>query len=84
MAWQKIGTILKGNKGSYMKIEFVKDKDGKAPSEVTLKAGQTLQIYDPRKSKFITEERLAKIPEYVKAEVFITPDRDPSDRESNG
>jgi hypothetical protein len=74
-AWKKIGTVMKGKKGNYIKIDFGKDKDGKElGTEVTLKAGQTLQLFDPRKSKFMTEERLAKIPDYVKAEIFITPD----------
>lgn len=64
MAWEKIGTIMKGKKGSYLKVT----------KTVTIKEGQNLQIFDPRKSKFITEERLAKIPEYVKAEVFLVPE----------
>jgi hypothetical protein len=64
MAWDKIGTIMKGKKGNYLKIT----------KTVTLKEGQNLQIFDPRKSKFMTEERLAKLPEYVRAEVFLTPE----------
>jgi hypothetical protein len=70
-AWKKIGTIMKGDKGSYLKIDLDKTK---GETHITLKQGQRLQIFDPRKSKFMTEERLAKLPDYVKAEVFVTPD----------
>jgi hypothetical protein len=63
MAWKKVGAILKGDKGKYIKIS----------ENVTFEKGQTLQIFDPRKSKFMTEERLATLPDYVVADIFLAP-----------
>lgn len=72
--WEKIGVIKRGQKGgNYMEISFDPRTGQK---EVTLKAGQKLQIFDPRKSKFMTEERLAKLPDYIRFEVFVTPDKE--------
>lgn len=75
MAWKKVGAVLRNKKGSgnYIQIQL-KDKDGNGPDTVTLKHGQSLQLFDPRKSKFMTEERLAKLPDYVRMEVFIAPE----------
>ena len=72
--WNKVGAVLKGKDGKskYIKID----------QDVSLKKGQTLQLFDPRKSKFMTEERLAKLPDYVVADIFVAPDRDkPQDKE---
>lgn len=65
MGWEKIGTIKKGDKGNYLKIE----------KDITLKKGQNLQVYNPRKSKFLTEEQIAKIPDFVMADVFLPPEK---------
>lgn len=73
MAWNKVGAVLKGKKGHYIKVS-TKGPDGKGPDTLTLTHGQTLQMFDPRKSKFMTEERLAKIPEYVRFEIFVAPE----------
>lgn len=72
-SWTKIGSILKGDKGKYVKISF---KPSSGQKEVTLKEGQTLQIFDPRKSTVKTEEEKAKIPDFVVAELFLAPPRD--------
>lgn len=67
--WKKVGAILKNkdpNKGKYIKIK----------EDITLKAGQFLQIFDPRKNPEITEEQLAKIPDYVVADIVLAPPRD--------
>ena len=75
MSWDKIGTLRKGNKGNfYLKI----DKD------VTLKAGESVQVKDPRKSlaeavtagrmsKEQADEMTAKVPEYIRYELYKTP-----------
>lgn len=74
--WVKVGAILKSKEGNkkYIKID----------QDVSLKKGQTLQIFDPRKSKFITEERLAKLPDYVLFDLFVAPDRDKPQEKEEG
>lgn len=66
--WKKVGAILKGKDG--------KSKYIKIAEEVTFIKGQTLQIFDPRKSAFIDEEKLAKIPDFVVADIFLAPPKD--------
>ncbi len=75
MAWDKIGSLRKSKSGGfYIKL----DKD------VTLAKDSTLAVQDPRKklsesveagrlSKEKAEEILAKIPEYIRYELFLTP-----------
>lgn len=76
MSWTKLGTLRKGKTGSlYLKI------DGE------IAAGETVQLQDPRKSVErlaatgkITEEqaseRLAKIPDYIRYELFRAPSKE--------
>jgi len=73
MAWLKVGTIRKSKKGSlYLKVE----------SDVKLTKDAALQIQDPRKKikdqvaagkleEAKGEERLSKIPEYIRQEVYL-------------
>lgn len=73
MAWLKVGTIRKSKKGGlYLKVE----------SDVTLVKDAVLQIQDPRKKikdqvaagkleAAKGEERLSKIPEYIRQEVYL-------------
>lgn len=71
--WTKVGTVMKrkdGN-GTYLKIDLRRGKEELA--ELLLKSGMILNIQDPRKRAGITEEQLAKIPEYVKAELYLPP-----------
>jgi hypothetical protein len=73
--WIKVGTILKGKEGSnnYLKVDI---REGKNKLEsVTLKSGQTLSCFNPRKKPGITEDELAKIPDFVLADVMISPDK---------
>ena len=74
--WTKVGTVMKrkdGN-GTYLKIDLRRGKEELA--ELLLKSGMILNIQDPRKRAGITEEQLAKIPEYVKAELYLPPAKD--------
>lgn len=72
--WKKVGAILKSKNGNgfYIKID----------EGITLSKGQTLNVQNPRDriqsladSGKITEkeaeERLAKIPDFVRYEVFL-------------
>jgi hypothetical protein len=63
--WTKVGSILenKAKTGKYFKVD----------ADVTLTKGQMLTIMNPRKRPGITEEQLAKIPDFVVAELFIPP-----------
>lgn len=64
--WTKVGSVLKK-----------KDKPGnyfKVAEDVALKKGQILQVQDPRQRPGITEEQLAKIPDFVKAEIYLVED----------
>jgi len=63
--WVKIGTIYKNKKGTgnYLKVA----------AGTTLTTGQILQVMNPRKRPGITEEQLAKIPDYVVAELLLPP-----------
>lgn len=74
--WTKVGTVMKrkdGN-GTYLKIDLRRGKEELA--ELLLKSGMILNIQDPRKRAGITEEQLAKIPDYVKAELYLPPAKD--------
>jgi hypothetical protein len=76
MAWNKVGSIRKSKKGSlYIKFD----------ADVNLTKDSVLQIQNPRekiqdmvKSGKLDEakanERLAKIPEYIRQEVFLVTD----------
>ncbi len=71
--WNKVGAIKKSQKGSlYIDVQ----------SAVELKMGQRLQLQNPRESidrlvksgkleEAVGEERKAKIPEFVKYDVFL-------------
>ena len=71
--WTKVGSIRKSKKGSlYVKVD----------ADVTLKKDSVLQIQNPRdnitsrlKAGKLTEaeanERLAKVPEFIRQEVFL-------------
>lgn len=63
--WIKVGTVLKrkDGKGRYMKVN----------STISLTEGQILNVQDPRNRPGITEEQLAKIPDFVVAELFLPP-----------
>lgn len=75
--WLTCGSLRKGPDGSlYIMVT----------SDVTLTKGTALQLQDPRKSitkmaekgfmtAEIAEERIAKIPEYVKYDVVLPPPR---------
>jgi len=75
--WLTFGSLRKGKDGS-LYITVTED--------VTLKKGASLQLQDPRKKAmamaekgYITEEvaqeRVAKIPEYVRYDVVLPPPR---------
>ena len=82
--WLKVGLIKKSNSGSqYLalgtpksgfrpcQVELVvKDMDGKVLARVD---NPTLNIQNPRKRKDITEEQLAKIPDFILAEISLAP-----------
>lgn len=78
--WVKVGTIYKGkvrddgSSNNYIKIDA---REGATElGSVTLKTGQTLSCFNPRKRKGITDAELAKIPDYVLADIMIGPDKD--------
>jgi hypothetical protein len=56
----------KKNTGNYLKVV----------EKVVLEKDQILNIQNPRKRPGITEEQLAKIPDFVVAEVYIPPARE--------
>jgi hypothetical protein len=76
MAWNKIGSVRKSKSGGlYIKVD----------KAVTLKEGQSLQLQDPRKSIQASiengklsqekgEEMLAKLPDYIRQDVFLVTD----------
>lgn len=74
--WTKVGTIClrKDGNGSYLKLDLRKGSE--KLKTLTLTADTILNIQDPRKRKGITEEQLAKIPDFVRAEVFLPPPRE--------
>lgn len=74
--WVKIGEILKKKDGSgtYIKLDLRKGKE--KLSSITLTNGSFLTVLDPRKRAGITEEQLEKIPDFVRAELFLAPPRD--------
>ena len=63
--WLKVGSILrkKDGKGVYFKVA----------NGVTLTKDSILTMQDPRERKGITEEQLAKIPDFVRFDVFLPP-----------
>ena len=66
--WVKVGAILKkkdGN-GQYIKVS----------DDVKLSKDMILNIQNPRKRPGITEDQLAKIPDWVLAEIYIPPAKD--------
>lgn len=77
MAWTKVGSLRKGKSGgNYIKVD----------TDVNLKKGQTLSLQDPRKSlenavangrmdEAKAEALKAKIPEYIKYDVVLVPDK---------
>jgi hypothetical protein len=66
--WIKVGTVLKKKKGegSYIKVT----------ANHTLKEGQFLQVFDPRKNPNAKEEDLEKIRDFVLFEIFDVKDVD--------
>jgi hypothetical protein len=76
MAWKKVGSIRKSKKGNlYIKFD----------SDVTMTKDSVLQIQNPRdkvqalmKSGKLSEqegnERLAKIHEYIRQEIYLVDD----------
>lgn len=76
--WKKVGSLRKSQKGdNYIKID----------DDVTLKKGAALQLKDPRKSldqavengRMSAEnaaERKAKIPDYIRYELILPPDKE--------
>lgn len=79
MAWTKVGSLRKSKHNGAFYIQV----DG----DVSLKKGTTLSVQDPRKklqesveAGRLTQERademLAKIPEYIRYEIFVTPPRE--------
>lgn len=79
--WLRIGNVMvgkpkaDGSKSSYIKIKLPRDREGNLTNgdEVTLKDGQVIQLQDPRKAPFMTPERAAKVPAYIKAELVVPP-----------
>lgn len=76
MSWAKVGTLRKSklNGGFYIKVD----------NDVTLTKDSTLSVQDPRKklqesvaagrlSAEKAEEMAAKIPEYIRYEIYVTP-----------
>ena len=64
--WIKVGTIVKNKdpkKNSYVKVD----------TSVSLTKGQYLTVINPRKRPGISEEDLAKIPDFVVADLLIAP-----------
>lgn len=60
--WTKVGSILKSKKGgSYIKVE----------NDMKLTKGQFLSVFNPRKRPGISPEDLAKIPDFVVADVLL-------------
>lgn len=66
--WTKVGSILKNKAGTGQYV--------KVAGDVTLKKDQILNVQNPRKRPGITPEQLAKIPDFVLAEIFIPPAKD--------
>lgn len=76
MAWNKVGSIRKSKKGSlYIKFD----------TDVNISKDSVLQIQNPREKiqdqvkagkldEAKANERLAKIPEYIRQEVFLVTD----------
>lgn len=66
--WTLVGTILKKKDGSgnYFKVK----------SNLTISEGQIFNIQNPRKRKGITEDQLAKIPDWVVADLYLPPPRE--------
>lgn len=76
MAWNKLGQLKKSKKGSlYIQLE----------KDVTLKSGASLQLQDPRKgiqrgvesgklTQEAADEKIARVPEFVKYDVFEVTD----------
>lgn len=77
MAWNKVGQVLKSKKGSfYIKVE----------KDLTLAAGSSLQLQDPRAgfkrmaetgkiSEEEAEAKAAKLPEFLKYDIFEVTDK---------
>jgi len=77
-AWKKLGSLRKSQKGGlYIKID----------ADVTLKAGDVVQLQDPRKSldAAVAAGRMdsekaegikAKIPDYIKYDLQLAPSKD--------
>lgn len=75
--WLTVGSLRKGKDGNlYINVQ----------EDVTLAKGSTLQLQDPRKKAMamaekgyitteVAEERVAKIPEYVRYDVVLPPPR---------
>lgn len=64
--WKKVGSVLRNkdpSKGVYFKVA----------DNVTLTKNTILTMQDPRNRKGITEEQLAKIPDFVRFDVFLPP-----------
>jgi hypothetical protein len=69
--WTKVGEVRKGKEGNhYLKVAV--RVAGKEVESVTLKTGQNLALFDPRKRPGITEEQAEKIPAFVKYEVMFS------------
>lgn len=66
--WTKVGSVMKKKDGTGTYIKVAND--------VVLKKDTYLNIQDPRKRPGITPEQLAKIPDFVKAEIFLAPPRE--------
>ncbi len=71
--WEKVGAILsrKDGKGVYIKIST-----RRADKTLVLKDGQTLMVFDPRKNPKLSDEKKAKIPDFLKAEILLPPPQD--------
>lgn len=70
--WTKVGQVLKSKAGgTYIKLDLRKGEE--VLKSLTLENGAMLTLQDPRKRKGITEEQLAKIPDFVKADIFLPP-----------
>lgn len=82
-AWVKLGSLRKGKTGgSYISLGDAKAKTP-VTVELTIKdaAGNvvatatnpTLQVQNPRKRPGATEEQIAKVPEWLMAEISLPP-----------
>lgn len=85
--WINLGAIKKGKKGNQyialgspkskykpVNVEVVvKDLDGKVLAQAL---NPTFNVQNPRKRVGATEEQLAKIPEYLLAELSLAPAKD--------